>query len=118
MISRVWHGWTTPENAEAYQALVLDTILPGIRARGTEGYLGVRVDRRASAGEVEFVTTMLFDNMDAVIAFAGPAYEVAVVPSVARRLLSRFDALSAHYEVIGAMEYARAATQPTGSAPA
>jgi hypothetical protein len=104
MISRVWRGWTTAENADAYQHLLLTSILPGIRARGTAGYLGMRVDRRdtpGTTGEVEFVTTMLFDSIDAVIAFAGEQYAVAVVPPSARTLLSRFDAESAHYEVIG-----------------
>ena len=109
MICRVWRGWTTPDNADAYQQLLLGTILPGIRARGTPGYRSVRVDRRAIGGtkpEVEFVTTMFFDTLDAVIAFAGPEYAVAVVPARARQLLSRFDAESAHYEVVARFEYA------------
>jgi hypothetical protein len=104
MISRVWRGWTTAENANAYQELLLGTILPGIRARSGSGYLGVRVDRRNVPGdghEVEFVTTMLFDSLDAIVAFAGPDYATAVVPLVARRLLLRFDAESAHYDVVG-----------------
>jgi hypothetical protein len=42
---------------------------------------------------------MWFESIDAVRAFAGPEYEVAVVPSAARALLQRFDARSAHYEV-------------------
>ena len=49
--------------------------------------------------EVEFVTIMWFDSMDAVRAFAGEDYEVAVVPPKARALLLRFDARSQHYEV-------------------
>jgi hypothetical protein len=108
MICRVWRGWTSPDNASGYQELLLGSILPGIRARGTPGYQGVRVDRRTIPGttpEVEFVTTMFFDTLDAVIAFAGPEYVVAVVPPSARQLLSRFDAVSAHYEVVGIYRY-------------
>jgi hypothetical protein len=104
MISRVWRGWTTRENADAYQDLLLGTIVPGIRARNTPGYLGIRVDRRDAPGatdEIEFVTTMLFDSIEAVIAFAGERYAVAVVPPSARKLLLRFDAESAHYDVVG-----------------
>jgi hypothetical protein len=104
MISRIWRGWTTPDNADEYQALLLGTILPGIRARAGADYVGVRVDRREVPGEtpeVEFVTTMLFESLDAVIAFAGPNYAAAVVPPAARQLLHRFDAESAHYEVVG-----------------
>jgi hypothetical protein len=51
---------------------------------------------------VEFVTIMWFDSLDAVRAFAGEDYDAAVVPPKARQLLSRFDARSAHYEVIKA----------------
>lgn len=108
MICRVWRGWTSPDNASAYEQLLLGSVLPGIRARGTPGYLGVRVDRREVPGaepEVEFVTTMFFDTLDAVIAFAGPEYVVAVVPPSARQLLSRFDAESAHYEVVAMYQY-------------
>jgi hypothetical protein len=43
---------------------------------------------------------MWFDSVDAVRAFAGEDYEVAVVPSEARQLLSRFDSRSAHYHII------------------
>ena len=109
MICRVWRGWTAPENADAYQELLLGTILPRIRARQTAGYLGVRVDRRtveAQEPEVEFVTTMMFDSLDAVIEFAGPDYAIAVVPPAARMLLTHFDQLSTHYEVIAHYEYA------------
>lgn len=42
---------------------------------------------------------MWFDSLDAVRAFAGEAYEVAVVPAEARALLAHFDARSQHYEV-------------------
>jgi hypothetical protein len=108
MICRVWRGRTSPDNAGSYEQLLLGTILPGIRARNTPGYLEVRVDRRAIPGampEVEFVTTMYFESIDAVIAFAGPEYVVAVVPERARQLLSRFDAVSAHYEVVAVYQY-------------
>jgi antibiotic biosynthesis monooxygenase (ABM) superfamily enzyme len=99
MISRVWHGWTTPENAEAYESLLRDEIFVGIRERRMPGYRGIQLFRRNIGAEVEFVTVMWFDSLDGVRAFAGPDHEVAVVPSRARALLSRFDARSQHYEV-------------------
>jgi hypothetical protein len=100
MIGRVWHGWTSLENAGAYQQLLLDTILPGIQRRGIDGYRGAHLYRRDGASEVEFVTTMLFDSLDAVREFAGDHLDVAVVPPSARALLSRFDDRSAHYDVL------------------
>jgi len=99
MISRVWHGRTAPGNADAYEALLKEEIFVGIGDRQIEGYRGIHLFRRDLADEVEFVTVMWFDGLDAVRAFAGEEYEVAVVPPQARALLSHFDARSQHYEV-------------------
>lgn len=98
MITRIWHGWTTPENAAAYERLLRQEIFPAIAARGVAGYRGISLLRRPVAGEVEFVTVMWFDGLDDVRAFAGESYETAVVPPKARALLARWDERSAHYE--------------------
>jgi antibiotic biosynthesis monooxygenase (ABM) superfamily enzyme len=99
MIARIWHGWTLPEKAEAYEALLKDEILVGIEGRQIPGYRGIQLLRRDVGDEVEFVTLMWFDSLAAVRTFAGEDYEVAVVPAKARSLLARFDACSQHYEV-------------------
>ena len=99
MISRLWHGWTTPEKADSYEALIRSTIFPGILGRGIEGLGRIELLRRPLGDEVEFVTTMRFASWDAVKAFAGPDWEVSVVPPAARAVLARFDAKAQHYEV-------------------
>ncbi|UPV74848.1 hypothetical protein M0R89_01970 [Halorussus limi] len=122
MIERIWHGWTTPENADEYERLLREEIFPGFADRNIEGYRGFRVLRRESdvggaedrnggnreggrdgetddAAEVEFVTAMRFDSLDAVREFAGEDYERAHVPDVAREVLSRWDDRARHYEV-------------------
>ncbi|HML24581.1 MAG TPA: hypothetical protein PKD09_23210 [Aggregatilinea sp.] len=99
MISRVWHGWTTPDHADAYENLLKTEIFTGIQGREIEGYRGIQLFRRAVDGEEEFVTVMWFDSLDAVRAFAGDDVEAAVVPAAARALLSHFDARSQHYDV-------------------
>lgn len=99
MIARVWHGWTTPANADGYERLLKEEIFHGIGARKIDGFLGIELLRRPHGGEVEFVTIMRFDSLDQVRGFAGADYEVAVVPPAAQALLLRFDARSAHYEV-------------------
>jgi antibiotic biosynthesis monooxygenase (ABM) superfamily enzyme len=104
MISRVWHGWATPANADAYEALLKSEIFTGIKNRQIAGYRGIHLFRRNLGKEVEFVTVMWFDSIEAVRAFAGEDYEVAVVPPKARALLSRFDARSQHYEVRAEMK--------------
>ena len=102
MISRIWHGWTTRENADAYEKLLRTEIFSGIAKRSIQGYRGIHLLRRDVDDGVEFVTIMWFDSLDAVRAFAGEDYEAAVVPPKARELLSRFAARSAHYQVIEA----------------
>lgn len=100
MIVRLWRGYTTPDNAQAYEDLLRSEVMPGIAARQVAGYRGMWLARRAFREEVEFVTLMRFDSMDAVKAFAGEDYETAVLPAKARQVLKRFDARSAHYEVV------------------
>jgi heme-degrading monooxygenase HmoA len=99
MISRIWHGWTTLSNADAYESLLREEIFVGIKSRSIPGFRSIQLLRRKAGDEVEFVTIMEFESLDAVRAFAGEDYEVAVVPPQARVLLSRFDARSQHYEV-------------------
>jgi len=99
MISRVWSGVTTKDNADAYETLLRSQIFPGILARKIAGFLRIELFRRPIGDEVEFVTVMWFSSLEAVRAFAGEEWEEAVVPSAARALLKRFDDRSRHYEV-------------------
>jgi heme-degrading monooxygenase HmoA len=98
MITRIWHGWTTKENADRYEALLKSEILPGIHR--IQGYRGATLLRRESSSETEFITLTYFESLDDVKAFAGDDYEVAVVPPHARELLFHFDERSAHYETV------------------
>jgi heme-degrading monooxygenase HmoA len=99
MISRIWHGYTRPASADAYEALLRDEIITGIEDRSIDGFREIQVFRRNLGDEVEFITVMWFDSLDAVRAFAGEDHEASVVPPAARELLARFDELSQHYEV-------------------
>jgi len=98
MISRLWRGWTTFDNADAYEELLRTKILPGIHR--VDGYKGAYLLRRDVEDRVEFVTLTLWESMGAVRAFAGEDHEVAVVPPEARQLLSKFDRRSKHYETV------------------
>jgi heme-degrading monooxygenase HmoA len=98
VIGRLWHGWTTRENADAYEKLLRAEVLPGIHR--VHGYEGAYLLRRDVEDGVEFVTLTVFASLDAVRAFAGEDYEVAVVPPEARKLLSTFDQTSDHYEIV------------------
>jgi len=99
MIKRVWRGWTTPGNADAYEMLLKTEIFPGIAAKRVWGYRAIELLRREVGREIEFMTVMTFDDLGAVRAFAGDDYETAYVPEKARAVLARFEQRSAHFEV-------------------
>ena len=99
MISRLWHGWTSEQNADTYEELLQNSIFPGILGRDIAGFHGIELLRRPLGSEVEFVTHMRFESWEAVRAFAGPDWQVSVVPPAAQAVLSRFDAEAQHYEV-------------------
>jgi heme-degrading monooxygenase HmoA len=99
MISRIWHGWTTHENADKYESLLRADVLPGIlRIRGYTGAYLLRRD--AADDEVEFITMTQFTDISSVIAFAGKDYERAVIAPAAEKLLSHYDVRSAHYKTL------------------
>ena len=100
MISRLWHGWTSPDNADAYEKLIRQTIFPGIAGRQIEGFHRIELLRGPLRDEIEFITIMWFNSWEAVREFAGPDWETSVVPDAARALLSRFDEKAQHYEVM------------------
>ncbi len=99
MITRIWHGWTAPENGRRYEDLLTQEIFINIRNKNIAGFLGIELLKRTVEGEIEFVTIMHFEHLDAVRAFAGMDYETSVVPPKARTLLKRYDQKSQHYEV-------------------
>jgi len=98
VIARVWHGYTKPEHADGYEALLKPELLPGISKK--KGYKGSYLLRRNLDVEVEFITILLFDSLDDIRAAAGHAdYQTAIIPEERRRYLARWDAKAAHYEV-------------------
>jgi heme-degrading monooxygenase HmoA len=98
VIARLWRGWTTLENADAYEEFLRREMFPSIHR--VPGFLGADLLRREDGGEVAFVTITRFESLDAVRAFAGDDYEQAVIEPEARRLLARNDERSEHYEIV------------------
>lgn len=105
MIARIWHGFTTYDNAIAYESLLKSEIFPSIERKKVKGYHKISLLRRNLDNEVEFITIMLFENMQSVKAFAGEDYHTAYVPAKARAILSRFDDTSQHYQIIDEYDY-------------
>jgi heme-degrading monooxygenase HmoA len=98
VIARLWRGWTTTANADKYQELLSQEILPGIEAKA-RGYRGVFVLRRDDGERVEFVTLTLWDSLDAIRTLVGDDYEVAYIPVKAKKALASYDERSLHYEL-------------------
>lgn len=104
MICRLWRGWTTPDNADAYERVVRGEVIRGIEARKIPGFRHIDLMKRSLSDEVEFQTLMWFDSLDAIKEFTGADYAVSHVPDAARAVLKRFDSHAAHYEVVDRRE--------------
>ena len=105
MIKRIWHGWTTPENADIYEQLLHDKVLPSIEEKDIPGYLSIEVLRREREIEVEFIVIMVFSSLQNVIDFQGEDYSRAYVPEAARNVLKRWDQHASHYKVKESRSY-------------
>jgi heme-degrading monooxygenase HmoA len=97
MIARHWRGWTEPQNADTYETLLKNKVLPDLR--NIEGYCGGYVLRSDGPLESEFVVINLFDSLECVKAFAGADYRTPVFEPEARALFSRIEPTAYHYEV-------------------
>ncbi len=104
-IKRIWHGWTTKQNADKYQHILRNEVLPGIETKKIPGYRKIEVLRFEREDEVEFVTIMTFDALQNVIDFQGEDYAKCYVPDVAQRVLKRWDLESTHYDLVEARRY-------------
>jgi antibiotic biosynthesis monooxygenase (ABM) superfamily enzyme len=101
VIARIWHGWTTRENAEKYEKLLREEVLLEIAQRAIPGYKGAELFvREAENDEVEFITLLRFETLDAVKIFAGKNYEQPVIPPECKRLLKRHSEKSQHYRIV------------------
>ena len=75
MIARVWHGWTKPENAKAYEDMLRDEIFLSIAARNIKGYRGAELFINEDGDEVEFMT-LTGDTLAVVSLFPSQIREV------------------------------------------
>ena len=97
-VKRIWRGWTTPENAEAYRAVLQNEVRPSIEAKNIPGYQSLELLSRDIGEEIEFMTIMTFDELADITKLQGDNYERAYVPEAARAVLSRWDTVCLHFE--------------------
>lgn len=98
MITRLWQGYTTPENADAYESFIRTDVFPKLLE--VRGFINGKLLRRELFQEVEFVAISHFDSLDSVRAAAGEEFGYIIIPEAGRKLLSRFDQRVAIYEVV------------------
>lgn len=96
MIVRLWRGWTSRDNADAFETRVRTHAPTLARSRG---FRGMRLLRTDGDAETEFVTLTTFDSLDDVKAFAGEDYAKAVIPEALRALIARVEPVVGHYAV-------------------
>jgi heme-degrading monooxygenase HmoA len=102
VICRMWHGWTRAADADGYDHYLQDELFPHLeRELSPRGYRGYHLLRLAREEEVEFVTLVWFESLEAVKSFAGDSYETPVISEKARPLLTRYDRRCEHWELSG-----------------
>jgi antibiotic biosynthesis monooxygenase (ABM) superfamily enzyme len=99
MIARIWHGWTKRADAQTYENMLRNEIFPSIAGRNIRGYRGAELFIREDGDEVEFVTLIRFESIDAVKEFAGADEGKPVIYPKAEALLTRMDERSRHYRI-------------------
>ena len=101
-VARIWHGWTTVENADAYQEITEREVFPEIIERRIPGLVSAQLMRADDVvdGEVQFTTIIWFEDLDSVKGFMGKNYRRAHMPENARAVLKRFDSEAKHFRLV------------------
>lgn len=98
MIARTWHGAVAAEEAETYYDYLSRTGIPDLRA--TPGNLGVYVLRRVESAEAHFVMISLWEDEEAIRAFAGDDLERARYYPEDAGFLRQLEPRCTHYQVL------------------
>jgi heme-degrading monooxygenase HmoA len=102
VIARIWKGVVRRADADAYADYIRET---GFHAYGeTPGNRGAWMLRRDDGDRTEFVTYSLWDDRNAIAAFAGDDIEAAIYYPEDERYLIERDAIVKHYEVADHIE--------------
>ena len=102
-VARIWRGWTTIENADAYQEIAEGEVFPAIIDRSIPGLVGAQLLRSDDVvnDEVEFTTVIWFSDLDSVKGFMGEDYRRAHMPGNAQAVLTRYDSEAKHFHLVG-----------------
>jgi uncharacterized damage-inducible protein DinB/heme-degrading monooxygenase HmoA len=96
MITRVWHGRTKKENAEAYKQYVIDTGIQDYLR--TEGNLDVEIWQRDEENETHIFTVTHWKDLQSIKKFAGEDYVKARYYSEDEKYLLELEESVKHYK--------------------
>jgi hypothetical protein len=100
VICRMWRGWTTPQNADAYELYLRDELFPRLqRELADNGYRGFHILRQPGGDKVQFITLVWFTSIEVVKAFAGDDHERPYISETAAKLLSDYADRCEHFEL-------------------
>ncbi len=97
MIARIWHGRTRAEDYEAYTEFLKERAIPDYRE--TEGFIRLIFLRALKGDEAHFTLITFWENVEAIVNFAGEEYEKAKYYPEDAGYLLEFEERVEHYEV-------------------
>lgn len=97
MISRHWIGIVRPDRVSDYLAHLDTTVLPKLQKNA--GLKNCYYLKRVVKEGTEFLIVTEWENVEAIINFAGADYEKSVVDEYAKSLMVSYESRVRHYTI-------------------
>jgi heme-degrading monooxygenase HmoA len=97
MISRHWIGIVKNDKVADYIIHLDSTVMPNLSR--TEGMANSYYLKRTVKEGTEFLVVTEWENVEAIINFAGPDYEKSVIDPYAKSLMVSYDKKVRHYSI-------------------
>jgi heme-degrading monooxygenase HmoA len=98
MISRQWTCILKEESSDQYVNFLNKVVFT--EARELPGFIEASICKRNTKSGLEFMITTLWEDLNAIKAFAGENLSIAMVPEEAQQMMVSFDKTVKHYEVV------------------
>ena len=96
MITRIWHGKTKAQDADAYLAYIQQTGLKDYAA--TPGIVSAKILRKIEGDTCHFYTVTEWENIESIKQFAGDDFEKARYYEEDKKYLLELEETVNHYE--------------------
>jgi heme-degrading monooxygenase HmoA len=98
MIVRLWHGKVPIQKATAYREFLNARAIPDYQS--VKGNISARILERPEGEIVHFMTLTVWENLEAIAAFAGADIEAAVYYPEDGDYLLEFEPKVVHYNIV------------------